>query len=134
MHDPYGLNTQAPDSTWVAHVSSESAGTALMHLLEIAAEQLCWLDEEASNPILDVLKLASTLASIVTNDSTSHGLLPVPVRVAVLAARYIDEGAERFETETLMDPLTGDFLEGGRYILTNMRHTAGDLRNAAGAL
>lgn len=134
MHDRYGLNAQAPDSTWVAHVSSQSVGTALKHLLEIAAEKLCWLDEDASDPILEVLQLASTLASIVTKNSTSHGPLPVPVRVAVLAARRIDEGAEEFEDGVLLNPFSGDFIEGGRYVLTNMRHTAGDLRNAAGAL
>ena len=134
MHDPYGPYDEAPDPTWVTHVNAESVGTALKHLLEIAAEKLCWLDEEVGDPILDVLKLASTLASIVTDDTPVEGRLPVPVRIAVLAARRIDQGAEDFETGVLMDPFTGDFIKGGRYVVTNMRHTAGDLRNAARAL
>lgn len=114
MYDSYGLDAETPDSKWVAHVSSESVDTALKHLLEIATEQLCCLDEEVGDPVLEVIKLASALASIATEDSLPHGLIPVPVRVAVLAARCIDEGAERFETGVLMDPFTGDFIEGGR--------------------
>ncbi|MFT3872685.1 MAG: hypothetical protein QM714_08575 [Nocardioides sp.] len=134
MHNPYGLTAETPDSEWVTHVNAESVGTALKHLLGIAAEKLCWLDEASSDPILEVLELASALASVVTEGSQSQAALPVPVRVAVRAAREIDAGADKFESDVLFDPWTGDFIEGGRYVITNMRHTAGDLRNAAGAL
>lgn len=134
MYDAYGLLSPDPDPKWMTHINAESVGTALKHLLEIAAEKLCWLDEDQSDPILEVLKLASAVASILTQDTPVEGRLPVPVRVAVLAARRIDEGAEVFKDGVLMDPFTGDFITGGRYVVTDMRHTAGDLRDAAGAL
>ena len=134
MYDPNDLLSPDPDPTWVTHVSAESVGTAVSHLLEAAVERLCWLDEEVGDPILDVLKLAKSLASILAKDAASRGALPVPVRVAVLAARSIDDGAARLEGGVLVDPFGGDFIEGGRHLLTNMRHTAGELRNAAGAL
>jgi hypothetical protein len=134
MHNPFGLGAENPPSTWVAHVSSESVATALKHLLEIAVEQLCWFDEEEGDPILEVIASAKALASIVTENSLTHDLLSVPVQVAVLAARQIDEGADRFETGVLIDPFNGDLIDGGRYLVTTMRDTAGALRNASGGL
>ena len=134
MYDPDDLLSPDPDPTWVTNVNTESVGSAVRLLLEVAVERLCWLDEEDGDPILDVLQLAKSLVSILTEETTSPGLRPVPVRVAVLAARTIDDGAERFENEVLIDPFGGDFIEGGRQLLTNMRRTAGELRSAAGAL
>lgn len=134
MYDPNDLLSPDPDPTWMTHVNAESVGAALRHLLEVAVERLCWLDEEVGDPILDVLQMTKSLTSILIDDLDPDGLLAVPVRLAVLAARTLDEGAERFENGVLIDPFDGDFIEGGRHLVTNMRHTAGDLRNAAGAL
>ena len=131
MYDPDDLLSPDPDPTWMTHVNAESVGSALRCLLEVAVERLCWLDEEDGDPVLDVLQLVKTLTAILTEDATSRALRTVPVRVAVLAARTIDDGAEHFENEVLIDPFGGDLIEGGRQLLTN---TAGELRSAAGAL
>ena len=134
MCDPADLPPPDPDPTWVIDVDAESVGNALRCLLEVAVERLCWLNDEDGDPILDVLQLTKSLAAILTKDTTHAGLRPVPMRVAVLAARTIDDGADCFENGVLIDPFDGDFIEGGRQLLTNMRRTAGELRSAAGAL
>lgn len=75
MYDPDDLLSPDPDPTWVTHVNAESVGAAVSHLLEVAVERLCWLDEEVGDPILDVLQLAKSLPSALAEETASRGVL-----------------------------------------------------------
>ena len=134
LYDTYGFESPDPSPRWMTRLSAANVAAAIRYLLEVTAEKLCWINEEQSDPVLEVLDLAKALATILAENNSGEGNLPVPVRIAVLAARCLDEGAQEFEEQALIDPFSGDITQFGQHLLTLMRQTAGDLRNAAGGM
>jgi len=132
MNDPIALYRHlVPDPHWLAEMTAPIASDALSYLLAAASDMLDWFDDEGVESVQSIIELASELVDTVTVGAKNRPPVSFPVLLTAQVADHITDAAERFEVHKTSDACTDQYNGAALVLVTAMRQTAQDLRNAA---